>query len=248
LTRRRDDAASAEGSTVLEISPELVLVDPELAAVARLRLAEEAAAREAAATRPASRPSPPVVLDLATPRPPAPAPVRARTIARETAARLTPTLLLVSLLLNLVFAASLFAGNSEAPTLETAPATVTVRSKGTPSRATRPRAAPKPRPTSRTSTVVAPPSSGPTKGDAERAVLQMAQRYGATKAAKLVDPATGLLRNNVQAVCRPSTGRSFLCVVRPAHHRRGEGLYVRYRPAAPGRPAKIVWLGYRLSG
>jgi hypothetical protein len=236
LARLRDDAASAEGSRVLEISPELVLVDPELAAMARLRLAEDAAAREAAAPPLASRVPAPPTLAVATPRPaPPPLPVRATAVARETAARLTPTLLFVSLLLNLVFAASLFAGNSQAPTLETVPpAVTTIRSTPTP----RHRAAPQPR----------PPSHAATKGDAERAVLLLAQRYGATKAPQLVDPATGLLRNNVQAVCRKSTGRSFLCVVRPARHRTGEGLYVRYRPATAGRRAHVVWLGYRVSG
>jgi hypothetical protein len=43
----------------------------------------------------------------------------------------------------------------------------------------------------------------------------------------LVDRTTGLAKNNLQAVCR-SVQDAFLCTVRPARHKPGEGLSVRY--------------------
>jgi hypothetical protein len=191
---------------VLEISPELVLVDPELAEVARLLLAEDAVLR----------PSPPV--RIAHPAEPSPRLTRVTASARVAVVRSMPTVLLLSLLLNLLFAASLFAGDSNAPTLETTTPTVT-----------------------HTSVSVS-------KSAAERAVLTLVARRAvdgnAPKA--LVNSATGLLRNNVLAVCRRGTDRSFVCVVRPPGHRGG--LYVRYRPAEGNRPAGVVWLGYRVSG
>jgi len=190
------------------VSPELVLVDPELAQVARIRLAESAVARPG----PAVRLAPPPV--AATPR------LRhVAATARRTAGRTMPTVLLLSLLLNLLFAASLFAGDSNAPTLEPA----------------RPAPAPK---------------HGASKSDAERAVLTFVARRAVNGNAPgaLVDPTTGLLRNNVLAVCRRGAGESFTCVVRPPQHRPHEGLYVRYRPAGTDRPASITWLGYRVSG
>jgi hypothetical protein len=177
-----------------------------------------------------------------TPVPP-PRVVPARRIRHETVARLTPTLLLLSFLLNLLFAASLFAGNSQAPTFESAPATV---ADGRIDRM------PTPKP-GRTGhrpekQATAAPLSLRTKGEAEQAVLAFTWQSAAARAPKLVDPTTGLLKNNVQAVCRRSTGDWLLCVVRPARHRSGEGLYVRYRPAGPEGPAQVVWLGYRLTG
>src|SRR5437588_268353 len=60
----------------------------------------------------------------------------------------------------------------------------------------------------------------------------------------LVDQRTGLAKNNLQAVCNSAPPSSFLCLVRPARHRPGEGLYVLYRPSRDGR-ASIAWYPYR---
>lgn len=60
----------------------------------------------------------------------------------------------------------------------------------------------------------------------------------------LVDQKTGLAKNNLQAVCRSAPSNSLLCVVRPARHRPGEGLSVRYRPSRDGR-GSFVWYPYR---
>ena len=55
--------------------------------------------------------------------------------------------------------------------------------------------------------------------------------------AALVDPTTGLAKNNLQAVCR-SVSDSFLCTVRPARHKPGEGLTVRYKSG------RLTWYPY----
>jgi hypothetical protein len=209
---------------LLEISPELVLVDPDLAAIARLRLAEDAAAREALSSAPEPRP---VAARVALPRRPSTSlQDRATAVARASVERTTPTLLFVSLLLNLVFAASLFAGNSDAPTLEPGPPAVTALQLSE-------------------STKTVPVAR--TKAEAERTVLALAQQGARGRAPKLLDPDTGLLKNNVQSVCRDAGGGSLLCVVSAPHHRPGEGLYVRYRPENGSRSAAITWLGYRIS-
>jgi hypothetical protein len=223
-----------------EISPELVLVDPELAQIERLRLAEDAVARSATPVRviPPPAAGPPRLTRVAT-------------SARRAGARTMPTLLLLSLLINLLFAASLFAGDSNAPTLETAPPAsspppastqLTLTTKTTTKNLETTPAA-KPKPSSH-------PFAPAAKADAERAVLSLVSTRAANGNAPkaLVDPTTGLLRNNVLAVCHPGSGRSFTCVVHPPQDRPRGGLYVRYWPAADGRPQRVAWLGYRLSG
>jgi hypothetical protein len=55
----------------------------------------------------------------------------------------------------------------------------------------------------------------------------------------LIDPRTGLALNNLQAVCRSGAKGGYLCIVRPALHKPGEGLYVRY--GANG----FTWSSYR---
>jgi hypothetical protein len=62
--------------------------------------------------------------------------------------------------------------------------------------------------------------------------------------ANLIDPATGLAVNNLQAVCRRNGRRSLLCVVRPAQHKPKEGLYVGYRRTRTGRGV-FTWQRYR---
>jgi hypothetical protein len=240
---------------LIEISPELVLVDPELAQVARLRLAEEAAARDSVVLRQSEPPPPSSATSLLVPiagRPVAPRLDRATAAARATAERMTPTLLFVSLLLNLVFAASLFAGNSDAPTLEPEPpaAKPLGQMESTSNVPTaREKTSPRHRPAQHARTVVhAGVVSARTKADAERTVLALALQGGRGRAPKLIDPRTGQLRNNVQSVCRGAGDGSLLCVVSPPHHKPGEGLYFRYHPRRGTGGAAIIWLGYRLSG
>ena len=71
---------------------------------------------------------------------------------------------------------------------------------------------------------------------------------GRILSARLYNSRTHLLRNNTTASCRRSQNRNrqgrFFCVVRPASHRRYEGLHVRYVRFAEGY-FRITWLYYR---
>ena len=85
---------------------------------------------------------------------------------------------------------------------------------------------------------------GQPEAEAEQAALRLAQqRASAGLLPKLTDPTTGLLKNNVQAVCRGTGDASFLCVVR-GPDRRSKGVYLRYRRVRGGASA-VTWLGYR---
>ena len=54
----------------------------------------------------------------------------------------------------------------------------------------------------------------------------------------LIDSRTGLALNNLQAVCHSGAKGGYLCIVRPALHKPGEGLYVRYGPNG------FIWSSY----
>ena len=87
------------------------------------------------------------------------------------------------------------------------------------------------------------------RGQAERNVLRFLARGLSHHRlpARLVDPRTHLLRNNTQAICRRARGQragDFACVVRPARHRRLEGLHLSYRSLDHGR-FRVRWLFYR---
>ena len=255
-----------------EISPELVLVDPELGRVARIALLEEAeaavaaqvAAVEAAAQLEEEQPRP-VVASYYALDPPERVVVQATRLTEKTAetvksapsrilALTAPSILSVSLLLNLMLAGVLFAGIGGGPTLEppepavTVPSTTPVQeapasavSTASSTRATmRHPARPSRRRTSRQ-------RATQIKAAAERTVLALVQTASRSRIAQLIDPTSGLLKNNVQSVCHRSSRRGpprFLCVVRPPGAPHGAGLYVRYNVAANGRWS-VTWLGYR---
>jgi hypothetical protein len=61
---------------------------------------------------------------------------------------------------------------------------------------------------------------------------------------RFVDPTTGLIKNNVQVVCRRRTLQSFLCVVRLPNRAPKESLYVRYRGGRNGHGV-FAWYGYK---
>jgi hypothetical protein len=105
------------------------------------------------------------------------------------------------------------------------------------------------------STLAAPAAAAPTPASApapapavsldqrsriEQQLLQLViQSPGAHLPRALIDPRTGLALNNLQAVCHPGAKGRYLCVVRPALHKPGEGLSVRYGPNG------FTWLAYR---
>lgn len=81
----------------------------------------------------------------------------------------------------------------------------------------------------------------------ERKLLSLIVQAPAGKLpSALIDSKTGLAKNNLHAVCRRETGRgSFLCLIQPARHKPGEGLYARYRVTRKGKGGTFTWYHYR---
>ncbi len=244
-----------------EISPELVLVDPELARVARAALALQAETPAPARTTPTAlaatlepRPAAPLYYALDAPQFAHSAVIRTVepvgrregivVATRHVLSHLTPAILFGSLLVNLALAGVLF-GQSDVPDLGQPGATTeplpansqhdaagTVAATRAPHRqATRPRTS----------------KGASAKAIAERTVLGLVQTAPRSRITALIDRKSGLLKNNVQAVCRRRPGRGatrFLCVVRPAGASHGAGLYVKYTVRPRGRWS-VFWLGYR---
>jgi hypothetical protein len=87
---------------------------------------------------------------------------------------------------------------------------------------------------------------------AERNVIRIApRRLPHTRIPMLIDVQTGLLRNNVRAIChgrgeryRGSRYARFVCVLRPWPLAGQQQLFVTYRACAHGR-FRVHWLGLR---
>jgi hypothetical protein len=260
-----------------EISPELVLVDPELARIARASLALHP-----------GKPTPPVfATPAAPPELPAAAPLyyaldtpqvihssakradepppRGWEAVLATASHLfslvTPPMLFLSFLVNLALAGALLAGGGDAPLLQPEPAFV------------QPVSTQSTEPTGETPAVVqtsAPPSSQKTgrartrsrtkakanagrarteararaKASAERTVLTLLQTVPKGRISALIDPKSGLLKDNVQAVCRRRPAKHaalFVCAIRVAGAPLSTALYVRYS-VKPGGSWSVTWL------
>jgi hypothetical protein len=267
----RDEIASFEWLiSSHEISPELVLVDPELGRVARdvlRREAEELAATHAAPVEvePArEQPITPLYYALDPPQPVvATAPPIERTVDRVVArpsrvlSLTAPSILSVSILLNLMLAGVLFAGSGETP--ELLPPEPAFNQAPSTQSAERPAAAPTATAAPRQSRAGGHPAARPPhrstgrarasrmKATAERTVLALVGTAPRSRVAQLIDGKTGLLKNNIQAVCRRRAAQGagrFLCIVRPAGAPRNAGLYVSYTVQPRGRWS-VTWLGYR---
>lgn len=92
-----------------------------------------------------------------------------------------------------------------------------------------------------------PPATfrGVTRAMVERKILAAVVQSPSVLPAALIDRQTGLPEDNIQAICRlRNASISFICVVRPARHKRGEGLHVRYRPGRKGSGV-FTWSRYR---
>jgi hypothetical protein len=231
------------------VSPELVLVDPDLARRERARLEEraylEAALAVAAPSNVAETSSPPV--DLAalrraveTPAPPLDGIVeeeeRWRHVVTFTRKRLLPAALLCSVLANGFLAAQLVARKGRETATPVAVRMLT-STKELPAAPSTTGAAP--------STPVRTTKSATTKTSVERQLVSLIVAAPARKLpTRFVDPATGLVRNNVQVVCRSKPRRSFLCVVRLADDRPAQGIYVRYHLRPDGHGV-FKWSGDR---
>jgi hypothetical protein len=225
------------------ISPELVLVDPELRRRVLAELVQNDALDALAARSARLYPPPPrAVAEPVRARPPAQRPMPAA--PRRRASR-WPKARLASVLPGLVVLGVFVAlGVSEArvsePTLGPPPP-------GRTSPTAKPDASPTAAPRSITPVVGDADAKTPRRARAsrvasavvERKVLaQIVQAPGGKLPRALIDSTTGLAKNGLQAVCRPSGG-DYLCVVRPTRHREGEGLRVRYRGGV------FTWYGYR---
>ena len=238
-------AASIPGVHELEpISPELVLVDPELARVARARLPEIPSRSAPAAVKTSTsvvEPSLPVTAVEVRPQLP-PASVRE---SRHRA--LSPVLLLISVFVNIVLI-SLAVSDAR---VDQPSSTSSV-----PLRAIPQEAPVVPPTTSRRRSSAAQSRNRPTKGAraeavgettgaVERKLLAVVIQSPAGKLPpRLIDEKTGLAKNGLQAICRRSATRSFVCVVRPTQHKPREGLQVGYRPGRKGRGV-FSWYPYR---
>jgi hypothetical protein len=214
------------------VSPELVLIDPELARRERARLEEKAYLKsvldDVAALRRAAETQPPPVAET----------VRqesqwrdATTFARR---RLVPAALLCSLAANGFLVAHFVAGGEQATQVAARMVTLT---ESAPTLAT-----------------VLPVATGPTtfpgtKVAVERKVVSLILSAPARKLPRnFIDPTTGLVRNNVQVVCRKKQQqrRSFLCAVRLPSDSASKALYVRYSTDKTGNDA-FKWFEYRRS-
>ena len=228
------------------ISPELVLVDPELARAERERLLERArvtAIIDAEALR--------LAVERAI-RSEADEELRVEREGVSTSApryrrRALEGLLLLSLLANGLVLAVFVSGNWDEGTSRAAFVTPTSPTQAlsasvlshVPSRAVA-----SGRAQDRRAAAVAPQPLGraPTKAALERRILELIIRDPRAKLpVNLIDPTTGLAKNNLQVVCHQArVPRSFLCVARLA----GDGvvrLLVRYR-AARGGGGVFTWV------
>jgi hypothetical protein len=222
------------------VSPELVLVDPELARRERARLEEKAYLQEvldvAALTR-ALEVEPPPAKETGR---------RAsgwREIATSSKRRLLPAALMVSLLANGFLVADLVARKGEEAaqvairmvTLTESASTVPQTSVGPPEKLEARSA--KERPT----TVPG------TKSAVERKIVSLILSAPTRKLPRnFIDPTTGLVKNNVQVVCTKKKQRSFICAIRLSSDTTSQALYVRYRTRKNGHGV-FKWYGYKRS-
>lgn len=205
------------------VSPELVLVDPELRKKA-IALLNELPTPPDALLRPALAATPPAPPRQVPRRPPGG--LEQEQPRRPAARRVAPLLVPALLVFGVVVAIAASEIQRDAPTL--APTRVQPA-----------------QPHRRVST---PNPPNPRRTTTARAVerLVLAELVVAPKGKLprgLIDRTTGLARNNLQAVCRRSAAQAFSCVVRPLHHAKGEGLRVRYLRRRDGG-GTLTWSRY----
>jgi hypothetical protein len=222
------------------ISPELVLVDPELrrAVLERARLQVVPAPETFPEPEPAVEPEPvarPMVLALPPPAPAVPWRVPLPPLAPRPPSRtrryLTRAVLPLSLALNAILIAVVVSDARNSPQASPAPPVLEV---AVPGKTGQKPAAP------------SGPTRHPRNPGLERKLLNLIVEEPRGKLPRaLIDSKTGLAKNGLQAVCRESSRRSFLCVVQPAKHKPGQGLYVRYRLNRKGKGGTFTWYRYR---
>ena len=217
------------------VSPELVLVDPDLALRERARLASTPpvwALTAVSATRQITVPDSVIAAEK-----------RRRWTSSRLQEGLMAGMLGLSLLVNGYLLADRLGASTEAaavaPTVAVAPPNVAPHA---------PTAHPDTSIAEATvgAEVIAPRSAPVTSRiEAERRVLaQVVEAPVGKLPTTLIDRSSGLPKNNLQAVCTRTAATSFFCVVRPAGQLDGEGVYVRYSPARSAEEA-FTWSPYR---
>jgi hypothetical protein len=240
------------------VSPELALVDPDLARRERARLEERAYLEAVIAAPRRTAASPPV--DVAalrraveTSSPPVDDILeedeeRWRHVITFTRKRLLPAALMCSLLVNGFLVADLVArkGRETATPVAVRMATSTEELPTAPS--TNAGALSAPLQTARSATATQTKMKTKkmkTKTLVERKLVSLIVAAPAGKLPRrFVDPATGLVKNNVHVICSRKTRRSFLCAVRLAGDGPVQGIYVRYSLRS-GDHGVFKWYGYR---
>jgi hypothetical protein len=211
----REKRRRSEVSKVEPVSPELALVDPELA---RTHLAwMEGAAKVSAA------------LERAPDLPAATEPLAGRRVGTSPWKTAIGVGVALSLGVNGFFVAVVVARDRPAPSAHQ-PAAAAVG-------------------------VLVPPtvpdvpaagtaSLGPSASIEQRILSLLVSSPRTRLPAALIDSATRLPKDGLQAVCRDGPADSQLCLVRPTRHRPGEGISVRYTPSPDGR-GTFTWSPYR---
>ncbi len=236
------------------VSPELVLIDPELARRERARLEEKAylqSVLDVAPLRRALENLPPPVEEIARRRP-------WRDAATFSKRRLVPAVLMCSLLVNGFLVGEIVARKGEEAT-QVAVRMVTL-TQSVESQSVSSVSAPTVPPTFAASTharrargapvltkVAAAKKVVAAKGALERRIVSLILLAPARKLPRaFIDPVTGLVKNNVQVVCKRRKHRSFLCAVRSPSHGASNALYVRYRTGKNGHGV-FTWYRYKRS-
>jgi hypothetical protein len=229
------------------VSPELVLVDPELAARERARLEEAArlqALYDVAALRRAVERQPMPIEEPLRRRP------RWREAATFAQKRLVPAALLCSLLGNGFLAAEMLSRAGEEAT-PVAVRMVTLTESGSAAQSTG-----SPSTARQEVTTTAEPQHvktaelqqvklRATSAMVERKIVSLILAAPARKLPpRFIDRATGLVKNNVQVVCRRDRTSSFMCAVRLHADTSKSGIYVRYQVNRKGKDV-FRWYGYR---
>lgn len=268
-------ATSPEPAITESISPELVLVDPELRRALRAQALEHAPLQLVVDPEPSAPERAPVALSelRSLPQPAAvPAPVsfplaeaephRARRVLAWPQRYLVRALLPISLVLNAILITLAVSDATVSPQPTTARSAPSAAAPDSDKQTLSPSAKAKRQPTqTRKAANARKPSAGASSGAArriaprlgardarlERKLLNLIVQAPAGKLPRaLIDAKTGLAKNNLHAVCRRSgRSRSFLCVVQPARHKPREGLYVRYRSNRKGTGGRFTSYHYR---
>jgi hypothetical protein len=224
------------------VSPELVLVDAALAARERARLEESAqlqAIYDVAALRRAVEWQPPPTEERLGRLP------RWREAATFSQRRFVTAALLCSLLGNGFFAAEMLSRTDEEATpvavrmvtlTETAP--VSQSASSMPSATTA-------REEATTRAELQQQELRATSAMVEGKIVSLIVAAPAKKLPpRFVDRTTGLVKNNVQVVCRRDRISSFICAVRLPADAPKSGIYVRYQVNRKGKDV-FRWYGYR---